>query len=952
MTTHIAGPPRDSELVASVKAAIDEQDAPALVSTLLAFRLEIPRGYRPAESALHTMLSASPTPLREAALSEVMSRGVGSPAAPELARLGAVLTVLAGRGRPRHRELLADLALCALNPESLRGPVREALLADSAAQDAGLHWPPRGADSACAELAGRVTDAERRAMARWVMAFGRRLWVEDSSLTRSQYDSLGGSLARRRLNWTAEETAELLRAARHGHCIAHPESEPMDGLQENELRFALPAAEQLSTADLRALLPELRTIVDDLDAGRLGISAYRQAKTAPRRFHALLGRAGQLPAHSLPPDFFGESDGFAARARTELADVVADPAAVALLRHCTTVTAVRASATWQRVCRELASGYQQATDTLDRILRLVVATEVVRSDGHSFPHVFLTPDNAAFVRGAVWAYTTLAGDDASALLGEVAVHCGRKNLSLPGGMVDGPVANSAVAALGSLDGAAALDRLRHIREIAEHRTFQKSVAAALDAAAARAGLSREQIIERGVQDHGVDGSGRFAVRLGTDATATIVVDSAGSAGIEYTHAGAPVRSLPATLRNAYAGDIKELRARLKEVQGTLRSERDRIESILATDRSWPAQDWAAYYPAHPLTGAHARRLLWEASPGPEGPWVAGLPERTDDGASSTHWRLRSHDGTAHEIPADAVVRLWHPVRAAVPDIEAWRTYLTDTAYRQPFKQAFRELYLLTPAAEATETHSNRFAGHILRYGQAKALSAARGWTGLSLGDWSAGVSSEAVREFPGTTWRARFFLETASTGPAGVAELCATDQVRFERREGRRWQAAVLVDVPPAVLTEAFRDVDLFVGVASIGADPQWADRGETRHTGYWHEFSFGAVPESARARRSTLARLLPRTRIADRVEIGERFLRVRGDLRTYKIHLGSGNVLMEPNDAYLCIVDARSKDAGRLFLPFEENGGVLSLIVSKAFLLADDRKITDAGILRQIERD
>lgn len=29
----------------------------------------------------------------------------------------------------------------------------------------------------------------------------------------------------------------------------------------------------------------------------------------------------------------------------------------------------------------------------------------------------------------------------------------------------------------------------------------------------------------------------------------------------------------------------------------------------------------------------------------------------------------------------------------------------------------------------------------------------------------------------------------------------------------------------------------------------------------------------------------------------------------------------------------------------------MLSLIVSKAFLLADDRKITDPGILRQIRR-
>lgn len=47
----------------------------------------------------------------------------------------------------------------------------------------------------------------------------------------------------------------------------------------------------------------------------------------------------------------------------------------------------------------------------------------------------------------------------------------------------------------------------------------------------------------------------------------------------------------------------------------------------------------------------------------------------------------------------------------------------------------------------------------------------------------------------------------------------------------------------------------------------------------------------------------------------------VRGDLRTYRIHLGSAN-------------DER-----------------LSLILSKAFLLADDTAITDGTILRQIRR-
>jgi hypothetical protein len=89
--------------------------------------------------------------------------------------------------------------------------------------------------------------------------------------------------------------------------------------------------------------------------------------------------------------------------------------------------------------------------------------------------------------------------------------------------------------------------------------------------------------------------------------------------------------------------------------------------------------------------------------------------------------------------------------------------------------------------------------------------------------------------------------------------------------------------------------------------------------------------------------------KIADRVELTDRFLRVRGDLRTYRIHLQSGNVLMEPNDAYLCIVPGHARDAGSVFLPFEEDGGMLSIIVSKAFLLAADAAITDPSITRQL---
>jgi hypothetical protein len=104
----------------------------------------------------------------------------------------------------------------------------------------------------------------------------------------------------------------------------------------------------------------------------------------------------------------------------------------------------------------------------------------------------------------------------------------------------------------------------------------------------------------------------------------------------------------------------------------------------------------------------------------------------------------------------------------------------------------------------------------------------------------------------------------------------------------------------------------------------------------------------SAQVRREVLAQLVPKLAIADRCTLEDRYLVVRGDLRTYRIHLGSGNILMSPNDQYLCIVPALGGQAGELFLPFDDDQ-VLSLILSKAFLLAADATITDPLITSQI---
>jgi hypothetical protein len=78
-------------------------------------------------------------------------------------------------------------------------------------------------------------------------------------------------------------------------------------------------------------------------------------------------------------------------------------------------------------------------------------------------------------------------------------------------------------------------------------------------------------------------------------------------------------------------------------------------------------------------------------------------------------------------PADARVSLWHPIEAGLDEVIAWRRFVEERGVRQPFKQAHREVYLLTDAERRTATYSNRFAAHIVRQHQFHALCAARGW---------------------------------------------------------------------------------------------------------------------------------------------------------------------------------------------------------------------------------
>ncbi|MDT0462600.1 DUF4132 domain-containing protein [Streptomyces gibsoniae] len=778
----------------------------------------------------------------------------------------------------------------------------------SEAEEAAIQARIDGRLAACADEEGRAAVLCLMLASRFDSAGSRR------------YDSEIGTVFPRVRGWTPDEVAVMLLRVTEfdmGYWSAGP------------LGTALDAAERLGADGCRAVAPWLRRAHAKLMSG--DASTHVRGPLV-KRLRALLTRAdaAHIPEGLIPP-YAPWAAPLRDRANTLPAPELAD-----FVRHLAALSGPRPTQRWRRTCLERADA-ATARNLVADALRALAEDDPLCSrrsgahtgwlNGRHHYHYLVQQSDGDLARGVVWAAALTGGQATVRHLGALALRAGG-----PGSDVieDLKLAGATINALAETGDPASLETLWRLRSRIRHRALRKQLDTALVTAAGKQGITAEQLVERSVPDHGLAADGSLERELGGHRVRMTIEDAA-TVRLTFTRPdGGTSRTAPAAVKDGFPDELRELKALAKEVRGTLSGERARVEALMSTGREWPYDEWRRHYRDHPVTGTLVRGLIWEFQD-TVGQWHAVAPMAEPPGEPER-------------------VRLWHPIRASADDIRSWRERLVAERLRQPFKQAFREIYLLTPAEEETGVYSNRFAAHIVHYRQLYALFKERGWQSNFLGPYDGGYDGHARAEFGDGEWRACFHHEPAADDDGSYApEHAATDQVRFERRNGRRWQEVPLAEVPPPVFSEAMRDVDLFVGVTSIAADPDWTDRGEDRYAGYWRTATFGALTANAEVRRAALERIVPRLKIADRCTLDGRFLIVRGDLRTYKIHLGSSNILMEPDDAYLCIVPSRGKADAKVFLPFEDDR--LSLILSKAFLLAADTKITDMTILRQIKR-
>lgn len=735
-------------------------------------------------------------------------------------------------------------------------------------------------------------------------------------------------LSGRTLRWTAEETVALLELAAEGA--------PGSPRQRILVRLPAAAAARLSARDAHRVVAPARALLERLLTRPYG-RFPEEEMVLTRCAHTLAGLLCVVD-DTLPVPLPLGPDGWAAGLRTALGEPC-PLRSVRLMLHLGKAGTASPSRVWRSATAELLTS-PDAAQTVQVLLRSLAAVPAERGADPLEADHLLHAANRDLARGAVWATASLSGDWVAPLLGDVAVLAG-VGWSGGGDMREGRVANACVAALGDRADDAAVAQLLRVRAKVRNKPLLKQLAGCLERVAAAAGLTRDDLEERAVPGFGLDADGRLERALGDHVA--VVAASPTAATLSFRAADGRVRATaPAAVRQQHPEALAHLRGLAKEIGKALPAERARIEGLLVGDRRWRFAQWAVAYRDHPLTARFGSGLLWELEVEP-GTWVAGWP----DGR-----HLTDADGAVlAQASGDTPVRLWHPLHAGDEVIARWRAILMDRRLRQPLKQVFREVYRLTPQEQVSD-RSTRFAGHVVIYRQMAALLRERGWSGRMLGDWDGGDQGEAARELQAGNWRAEFTYDSAvlpdDDGPS--PSLAAMGPLRFTRLRAGSWDAAPLAEVPPLVLSEALRDVDLFTSVSSIGTDPQWADRAGGRHRDHWRAVGLGPLGIPGETRRDALARILPSLPIAFRCELGDRFLRVRGDLGSYRIHLGSGAVLRDPGDVTLQIVARPDPRRAKVFLPFEE-AGLLATIVSTALLLADDRAAADLSIVAQLER-
>ena len=388
-----------------------------------------------------------------------------------------------------------------------------------------------------------------------------------------------------------------------------------------------------------------------------------------------------------------------------------------------------------------------------------------------------------------------------------------------------------------------------------------------------------------------------------DTQLQLVVDEEGKADIIVTKGDKTLKSIPDKYKKS-----KEVEA-LKEGKTYLTKQYSRtrlsLEQAMLSQTLFTAAELSKIL-EHPVVKAMLSKLiLFNPETQTSGFWQDG--------------KLLSAEGTLTPLKAADKLLIAHPSHLFYAvQWDLYQKYLFDKELKQPFKQVFRELYIPTKDELETSNRSERYQGHQVQPQKTVALLRSRGWT--------VNYEEGLQRVYHKEGFRATIYAAADWYTPSDVEAPTLEYVVFYSLKDGKE---VPMKEINPVIFSEVMRDVDLVVSVAHVGGvDPE--------------------ASHSTMQMRAALARESARLFKLTNVEVKERHILVKGKLGEYSIHLGSG--MVSRGGLQLSILAVQSQHRGRVFLPFVDDDPKSAEIISKMRLLAEDDKIKDPTILRQIK--
>ena len=288
--------------------------------------------------------------------------------------------------------------------------------------------------------------------------------------------------------------------------------------------------------------------------------------------------------------------------------------------------------------------------------------------------------------------------------------------------------------------------------------------------------------------------------------------------------------------------------------------------------------------------------------------LLGINEHNEVGFINTD-SLMLTDGDQHYAIKESL-RLVHTHDLFKLDVLSyWQQQIVHQQIVQPFKQVFRELYLLTPAEQETKTYTNRFSHRQVEGAMAYRLLQSRGWSQgelMAIKKWPA-HQLQAHWEFPDL----RYYM--------AANDKLMSHRLSFFPQGDFQSTVVPLNKVCPIIFSETLRDADLVVSVAK-----------HANSSGFWSS--------EVQQHRISVAKHIAENLGISTLRFEDKYVIVTGEWNEYRIHLGTANAYL--GGQHLCIGAGFMKKGKAIYLPFADTDMTTSEMIAKILLLKNDSKI------------